>query len=190
MAGERAEAYALELLETVGIAALRDAMPGELSGGELRRMAIARALINHPEIILAGRRMNDGMGEYVATETIKRMIKKGIQVLGSNILIMGFTFKENCPDVRNTRVIDIYKALQQYNVNVTVYDPWANPAVAKREYGIDIVQQLPQQRFDAVIMAVAHNEFKTIDIQQLCLDKHVIYDVKGILDPQIIDGRL
>ena len=144
----------------------------------------------NPEIILAGRRMNDGMGEYVATETIKRMIKKGIQVLGSNILIMGFTFKENCPDVRNTRVIDIYKALQQYNVNVTVYDPWANPAVAKREYGIDIVQQLPQQRFDAVIMAVAHNEFKTIDIQQLCLDKHVIYDVKGILDPQIIDGRL
>ena len=144
----------------------------------------------NPEIILAGRRMNDGMGEYVATETIKRMIKKGIQVLGSNILIMGFTFKENCPDVRNTRVIDIYKALQQYNVNVTVYDPWANPAVAKREYGIDIVQQLPQQRFDAVVMAVAHNEFKTIDIQQLCLDKHVIYDVKGILDPQIIDGRL
>ena len=92
--------------------------------------------------------------------------------------------------MRNTRVIDIYKALQQYSVNVTVYDPWANPAVAKREYGIDIVRELPQQRFDAVIMAVAHDEFKAIDIKQLCLDEHVIYDVKGILDPQIIDGRL
>ena len=144
----------------------------------------------NPEIILAGRRMNDGMGEYVASETIKLMLKKGIQVLDSHVLIMGFTFKENCPDVRNTKVIDIFNSLKEYSVNITVYDPWASPAIAKREYGIDVVSELPQQRFDAVVMAVAHDAFLGLDIQQLCLDNHVIYDVKGILDKNIVDGRL
>lgn len=144
----------------------------------------------NPEIILAGRRMNDSMGEYVASETIKLMLKKGIQVLDSRILIMGFTFKENCPDVRNTKVIDIYRALKQYNLDITVYDPWANPEIARREYGIDLVNELPQQRFDAVVMAVAHKEFLDIDTEQLCNEKHIIYDVKGILDKNIIDGRL
>ena len=144
----------------------------------------------NPEIILAGRRMNDGMGEYVANETIKLMLKKGIQVLGSDILIMGFTFKENCPDVRNTKVIDIYRSLQEYNVNITVYDPWANAEIAKREYGVDIINKLPIQKFDAVIMAVAHREFNDLDIAKLCNEQHVIFDVKGILDKDVIDGRL
>jgi len=144
----------------------------------------------NPEIILAGRRMNDGMGEYVAIETIKQMLKKGIQVLDSSILIMGFTFKENCPDVRNNKVIDIYNALKEYSVNITVYDPWANPAIAKREYGIDIVNELPQQKFDSIVLAVAHDAFLRLDIQGLCLDNHVIFDVKGILDKNIADKRL
>ena len=144
----------------------------------------------NPEIILAGRRMNDGMGEYVANETIKLMLKKGIQVLYSDILIMGFTFKENCPDVRNTKVVDIYRSLQQYNVNITVYDPWANPEIAKREYGVEIVNEVPNNHFDAVIMAVAHKEFLNSDIELSCKEKHVIFDVKGILDKQVIDGRL
>lgn len=144
----------------------------------------------NPEIILAGRRMNDGMGEYVANEVVKLMLKKGIQVLNSHILIMGFTFKENCPDVRNTKVIDIYKALKEYNVNITVYDPWANPEFVKYEYGIEIVNKLPSEKADAAILAVSHNEFKNFNIENLVKDKHVIFDVKGILDKEIIDGRL
>lgn len=144
----------------------------------------------NPEIILAGRRINDGMGEYVANETIKLMLKKGIQVLNSNILIMGLTFKENCPDVRNTKVIDIYNSLKEYSVNITVYDPWANPEIAKREYGVDIVSELPHQKFDAIVLAVAHDAFLKVDIHELCLENHVIFDVKGILDKRLIDGRL
>ena len=144
----------------------------------------------NPEIILAGRRINDGMGEYVANETIKLMLKKGIQVLNSNILIMGLTFKENCPDVRNTKVIDIYNSLKEYSVNITVYDPWANPDIAKREYGVDIVSELPHQKFDAIVLAVAHDAFLKVDIHELCLENHVIFDVKGILDKRLIDGRL
>lgn len=142
----------------------------------------------NPEIILAGRRMNDGMGEYVANETIKLMLKKGIQVLNSDILIMGFTFKENCPDVRNTKVIDIYRSLQEYNVNITVYDPWANPAIAKREYGIEIVNEMSSQKFDAVIMAVAHKEFASYNIKALLKEKAVTYDVKWVLEQA--DGKL
>ena len=144
----------------------------------------------NPEIILAGRRMNDGMGEYVAGETIKLMLKKGIQVLGSDILIMGFTFKENCPDVRNTKVIDIYRSLKEYNVNIMVFDPWANPDIARREYGVDIINELPDHKFDAVILAVAHKEFTYIDITSLCTEPHIIFDVKGMLDKSIVDGRL
>jgi UDP-N-acetyl-D-galactosamine dehydrogenase len=144
----------------------------------------------NPEIILAGRRMNDGMGEYVANETIKLMLKKGIQVLGSNILILGFTFKENCPDVRNTKVIDIYRTLQQYNINITVYDPWANSAIAQHEYGIHITNQLPTQKFDAAIAAVSHRQFADLDITTLLNPTHVIFDVKGTLDRSLIDARL
>jgi UDP-N-acetyl-D-galactosamine dehydrogenase len=144
----------------------------------------------NPEIILAGRRMNDGMGEYVADETIKLMLKKGIQVLGSNILILGFTFKENCPDVRNTKVIDIYRTLQQYNINITVYDPWANSAIAQHEYGIHITNQLPTQKFDAAIAAVSHRQFSDLDITALLNPTHVIFDVKGTLDRSLIDARL
>lgn len=144
----------------------------------------------NPEIILAGRRMNDGMGEYVATETVKLMLKKGIQVLNSNILILGFTFKENCPDVRNTKVIDIYKALKEYNVNVTVYDPWANPDIVKREYGIEVTNDLSSDKFDTVILAVAHSKFENLDILSTLKHNHVIFDVKAFLNRLIIDGRL
>ena len=174
----------------------------------------AQQLGYNPEIILAGRRMNDGMGSYVANQTVKLMLKKGIQVLDSHILIMGFTFKENCPDVRNTRVIDIYRALQEYHVNITVYDPWANPEVVKREYGIDIVSDLPHQpssiipqpsslhhqpsslspqpSFDAAIVAVAHRQFRKqeVDFDSLLRPNHVIYDVKAILPRDLVDGRL
>ena len=144
----------------------------------------------NPEIILAGRRMNDGMGEYVATETVKLMLMKGIQVLGAKLLILGFTFKENCPDVRNTKVIDIYKTLKEYNIDITVYDPWANPVIAKREYGIEITNKMPNEKFDAVIASVAHKEFKAIDISELLKEKHVIFDVKHSLDRKLVDGRL
>ena len=144
----------------------------------------------NPEIILAGRRMNDGMGEYVATETVKLMLKKGIQVLRSHILILGFTFKENCPDVRNTKVIDIYRALKEYNVEITVYDPWANPDIVRKEYVIEVVNELPQERFDAAVAAVAHKKFEGLDILSLLNPEHVIFDVKGTLDRNIVDGRL
>lgn len=144
----------------------------------------------NPEIILAGRRMNDGMGEYVANEVVKLMLKKGIQVLGSQVLILGFTFKENCPDVRNTKVVDIYRALQEYNINIMVYDPWADPVVARHEYCIEISNVLPEKKFDAAIMAVAHDALKTIDIQSLLKDSHVLFDVKGMMKRDLVDGRL
>ena len=144
----------------------------------------------NPEIILAGRRMNDGMGAYVADQTIKLMLKKGIQVLGSKILLLGFTFKENCPDCRNTKVADIVKALSEYDLGLTIYDPWANPEIAKREYGIDITNTLPQEQFDAVILAVAHREFENLNVSALVKPQHVIYDVKGFLNRDIVDGRL
>jgi UDP-N-acetyl-D-galactosamine dehydrogenase len=134
--------------------------------------------------------MNDGMGEYVAMETIKLMLKKGIQVLESDILILGFTFKENCPDVRNTKVIDIYKALKEYNLNITVYDPWANPAIVKHEYGIEVVNELPTQKFDACIAAVAHKKFEGLDVLDMLKNKHVVFDVKCTLDRKLVDGRL
>lgn len=144
----------------------------------------------NPEIILAGRRMNDGMGAYVADQTIKLMLKKGIQVLGSKILLLGFTFKENCPDCRNTKVADIVKALSEYDLGLTIYDPWANPEIAKREYGVDITNTLPEEQFDAVILAVAHREFESLNVSELVKPQHVIYDVKGFLNRDIVDGRL
>ena len=152
----------------------------------------AQRLGYNPEIILAGRRMNDGMGAYVADQTVKLMLKKGIQVLHSKIIIMGFTFKENCPDVRNTRVIDIYHALQEYNADITVFDPWASPERVKHEYGIDIVNELPKERFSAAIIAVAHRQFREmeIDFNSLLETNHVIYDVKAIMPRELVDGRL
>lgn len=144
----------------------------------------------NPEIILAGRRMNDGMGEYVANQVVKLMLKKGIQVLGSNILILGFTFKENCPDCRNTKIVDIVNALKEYNLNLTIYDPWANPAVAMHEYGIEITNELPSDKYDAVILGVAHNEFKEVNVKLLGKDNFVLYDVKWILPSEATDGRL
>ena len=144
----------------------------------------------NPEIILAGRRMNDGMGEYVANQVIKLMLKRGIQVLGSQILILGFTFKENCPDCRNTKIVDIVKALKEYNLNLTIYDPWANPAVAMHEYGIEITNELPSTKFDAVVLGVAHNEFKTLDVKAFGKEASVVYDVKWLLPADKADGRL
>lgn len=144
----------------------------------------------NPEIILAGRRMNDGMGEYVANEIIKLMLKRDIQVLNSNLLILGFTFKENCPDVRNTKVIDIYRALKEYNINVTLYDPWASPAIVKHEYDIDVTNELPSEKFDAIVLAVAHDEFKALDTASLRKERSVVFDVKGFWDSSIIDSRL
>lgn len=145
----------------------------------------------NPEIILAGRRMNDGMGAYVADRVIKLMLKKGIQVLDSHILVLGFTFKENCPDVRNTKVVDIVKALKEYNLNVTIVDPWADPAIAKREYGLDVVNILPpDEKFDAAIAAVAHKKFEDLDITSYLKSNHVIFDVKATLPKGVPDGRL
>lgn len=154
---------------------------------------LAQCAMRHgynPEIILAGRRTNDGMGEYVATETVKLMLKKGIQVLDSEMLILGFTFKENCPDVRNTKVFDIYKTLKEYNLNITVYDPWANPDIVRQEYGIEVTNDIPTQKFDACITAVAHKQFAELDLCSLLKPLHVIYDVKGMIDRSIVDGRL
>lgn len=145
----------------------------------------------NPEIILAGRRMNDGMGAYVADRVIKLMLKKGIQVLGSNILVLGFTFKENCPDVRNTKVVDIIKALKEYNLNVTIFDPWANPAAVEREYGLTVVNTLPAgSKFDAVIAAVAHREFQDLDLAPYLNPAHVIFDVKATRPLAEVDARL
>lgn len=144
----------------------------------------------NPEIILAGRRVNDGMGEYVADQVIKLMLKKGIQVLGSKVLVLGFTFKENCPDVRNTKVIDIVHTLEEYKAEVTVHDPWADPAITKHEYGIELHNNLPEGKFDAIILAVAHNEFNNLDITKITNGSKVVYDVKGVLSEDVIDGKL
>ena len=145
----------------------------------------------NPEIILAGRRMNDGMGAYVADRVVKLMLKKGIQVLDSHILVLGFTFKENCPDVRNTKVVDIVKALKEYNLTVTIYDPWANPPAVRREYGLEVVNRLPEgEKYDAAIAAVAHREFQGLDIEKLLQPKHIVFDVKAMLDRSKVDARL
>lgn len=145
----------------------------------------------HPEIILAGRRLNDSMGAYVASETIKLMIKKDIKVKNANVLVLGFTFKENCPDVRNTKVIDIVTELKTYQLNIEVVDPWAEPAEVFHEYNINTVKQIPiGKTFDAIILAVAHNEFKSLDIASYLNSISVMYDVKGIIDNNLVDGRL
>ncbi|WP_018479684.1 nucleotide sugar dehydrogenase [Pontibacter roseus] len=145
----------------------------------------------HPEIILAGRRLNDGMGEYVAHEVIKLMVKKDIPVKGAKILVLGITFKENCPDVRNTKVVDILHTLKDYQTNITIYDPWAEPAEVKHEYGWDSVKELDNvTECDAIVLAVSHNEFKSLNLSELCKGNAVIYDVKGVLPKELSDARL
>lgn len=143
----------------------------------------------HPEIILAGRRMNDTMGEYIASEVVKCMIKKGMTILNSNILILGFTFKENCPDVRNTKVIDVVKVLESYGINITIFDPWADNEIVEHEYGISVTNDLPTNKFDAVVLTVAHNEFKNINVCDLIQSNGVIYDVKNTLTIPV-NGKL
>ena len=144
----------------------------------------------NPEIILAGRRLNDGMGKHVVTETVKLMIKKGINIKKSRILILGFTFKENCPDVRNTKVIDIVKELETFDVSISVSDPWANPEEVKNEYNVIISNEIPDEQFDAIILAVGHAHFNEINIKNYLKQTSVLFDVKGLLNKAIIDGRL
>lgn len=145
----------------------------------------------HPEIILAGRRLNDGMGEYVAHEVVKLMIKKDIEVKNADVLIMGITFKENCIDVRNTKVIDIANTLKDYDINITLFDPLADPIDVKHEYDWDSITELQKDKcYDAVIIAVAHDDFKNINPHSLCKANKVIFDVKGMLPKEQVDGRL
>jgi len=143
----------------------------------------------HPEIILAGRRLNDSMGEYVASQVVKLMIKKGVVINGASLLMLGITFKENCPDVRNTKIVDVVKALEDYGIQVTIFDPWANPAEVKHEYGLTMINEVPNTTFDAVVLGVAHTEFKDLDIHSLRKAPSVLYDVKGVLVDDA-DGRL
>ena len=144
----------------------------------------------NPEIILAGRRMNDSMGEYVASEVIKLMIKKNIQIKEASLLILGITFKENCPDVRNSKVIDVISSLNEYGVKVTVYDPWANPAEVLKEYGVKSTTNLPKEKFDSIVLAVSHKEFIDLDFDSIKKEKSIIYDVKNILSSTIKDKTL
>ena len=143
-----------------------------------------------PRIMSNARRLNDGMGDYVANQVIKLMNKKGVMVKDARILILGITFKENCPDIRNTKVVDIYHTLQEYTDNLTIFDPWANAKNVQKQYGINITDSMPEGVFDAIILAVAHSEFLNMDIKAKVREEGVIYDVKGILPPDIIDGRL
>lgn len=144
----------------------------------------------HPSIILAGRRMNDGMGEYVASQLIKLMIDSDIKIKKAEVLLLGFTFKENCPDVRNTKVVDIIRSLKEYNINVTIFDPWANVDEVKAEFGINSTNILPQQKYDAIMLTVAHNEFKSLNLEILKKKDAVVYDVKNVLDKSKRDKAL
>ncbi|WP_374174046.1 nucleotide sugar dehydrogenase [Flavobacterium tructae] len=143
----------------------------------------------HPEIILAGRRLNDSMGEYVAAQVVKLMIKKGISVNGANLLMLGITFKENCPDVRNTKIVDVIKALKEYGITVTLYDPLASIEEVKKEYKLETINSVPKEKFDAVVLGVAHAEFLKLDFSELQKENSLLYDVKGVLGT-LADNRL
>jgi UDP-N-acetyl-D-galactosamine dehydrogenase len=143
----------------------------------------------HPEIILAGRRLNDSMGEYVASQVLKLMIKKGITINGASLLMLGITFKENCPDVRNTKIVDVIKALEDYGIKVSLHDPWANPVEVLHEYGLITSKESPTNTFDAVVLGVTHKEFIGLDFNALRNKKSILYDVKGILGA-LADGSL
>lgn len=144
----------------------------------------------HPEIILAGRRLNDSMGEYVASDVVKLMIKNDIRIKNAEILVLGITFKENCPDVRNTKVVDVIHALEDYEMNVSLFDPWAEPDEVKQEYGLSSVKEVPKKKFDAVVLAVAHNEFKNLNFDSLKNEKAIVYDVKNVLSNELKDKTL
>lgn len=144
----------------------------------------------HPEIILAGRRLNDSMGQYIASEVVKKMLQNDCKVKGSNVLVLGVTFKENCPDVRNTKVVDVVHNLDEFGVNVTIHDPWANPEEITHEYNLETTQDLPNEKFDAVILAVAHQEFKGIDIDAILNENGIVYDVKNFLPKDQVNARL
>ena len=143
-----------------------------------------------PRVMSSARRLNDGMGAYVAEQTIKAMNRKGVLVKDARILILGFTFKENCPDIRNTKVIDIIHTFQDYTQDITVFDPWADPERVRREYSTQVTGILPEGPFDAVVLAVAHQEFKTLDVRKLAREGGVVYDVKGVLPRNLVDARL
>ncbi|MCD0473649.1 nucleotide sugar dehydrogenase [Flavobacterium sp. EDS] len=143
----------------------------------------------HPEIILAGRRLNDSMGEYIASQVVKLMLKKGIYVNGANILMLGITFKENCPDVRNTKIVDLINALKEYGITVTIFDPLASLEEVYKEYKLDIINIIPNQKFDAVVLGVAHADFLNLNFSELQKENSLLYDVKGILG-DIADNRL
>ena len=143
----------------------------------------------HPEIILAGRRLNDSMGEYVASQVVKLMIKKGIAINGAKALMLGITFKENCPDVRNTKIVDVVRALKDYGIEVSIFDPWANPSEVMHEYGLKTTTELSGEKYDAIVLGVAHEEFKTLDLAAMRNATSVLYDVKGILGNRA-DGQL
>ncbi|HAT8532211.1 TPA: Vi polysaccharide biosynthesis UDP-N-acetylglucosamine C-6 dehydrogenase TviB [Vibrio vulnificus] len=153
----------------------------------------AQSVGYHPEMILAGRRLNDGMGQYVVSQLVKKMLKKRIHVEGANVLVMGLTFKENCPDLRNTKVVDIIAELKEYNISVDITDPWCSNEEAMHEYGLSLCNKPKTNYYDAIIMAVAHNEFREMGaeaIRALGKDEHVLYDLKYILDKQNVDMRL
>lgn len=144
----------------------------------------------HPEIILAGRRLNDSMGEYVASRVVKLMIKNEIPVNNSKLLMLGITFKENCPDVRNTKIVDVIAALKDYGIQVEIYDPWANPTEVQHEYKLATTNSLPNDKYDAIVLGVSHKEFMDLDLSPLKKSKAIVYDVKGVLDNNQIDGKL
>ncbi|MDC4688709.1 Vi polysaccharide biosynthesis UDP-N-acetylglucosamine C-6 dehydrogenase TviB [Acinetobacter baumannii] len=153
----------------------------------------AQSIGLHPEIILAARRLNDRMGEYVATQLIKEMVKQRIQVVGARILILGLSFKENCPDIRNTKIVDMVKALKEYDLDLDIYDPWVDSAEVEGEYGLAPVTELKQDHYDAIVIAVAHDQFKAMSSQELIAlgkEKHVLYDLKYVLDKEQSDIRL
>lgn len=144
----------------------------------------------HPEIILAGRRLNDSMGDYVASRIVKLMIKKRIPVSHSKLLMLGITFKENCPDVRNTKIVDVITALKDYGIDISIYDPWASPEEVKHEYQLNMTKEIPKETFDVIVLGVAHKEFSILDLNQFKNENAIVYDVKGVLDVNDIDGKL
>ena len=143
----------------------------------------------HPEIILAGRRLNDSMGEYIASQVVKLMIKKGITVNGANLLMLGITFKENCPDVRNTKIVDVIRSLKEYGISVTIYDPLANSEEVRKEYKLDTINSVPKEKYNAIVLGVAHAEFLKLNFSELQKENSLLYDVKGVLGA-IADNRL
>ena len=153
----------------------------------------AQSVGYHPEMILAGRRLNDGMGDYIVAQLVKQMVKKRIQVESANVLIMGLTFKENCPDLRNTRVVDIVAALNEYNINVDILDPWCSNEESQVEFGLDVLTEVPRDNYDAIVVAVGHDEFKEMGAEKIRAygkEKHILYDLKYVLDKQSVDMRL